>query len=85
MVQRKEPEEVAALLRVYGARLRTARIRRRWSQADLAARMNVERRTVARLEKGDPGVSMSVLLSALRVLGLWHTVEHVADPMHASA
>lgn len=73
--------DVNNLLVLTGERLRTARLRRRWSQANLATRMNVERRTVARLEKGDPGVTTGVLLAALWVLGLWSTAEALADPV----
>ena len=78
-------EEVTRLLQLYGERLRTARMRRRWSQANLAERMNVERRTVSRLEKGDPGVTIGMLLRALWVLGLWSTAERLADPAEDKA
>jgi len=79
------PVEVTEQLLVYGERVRTARMRRRWSQANLAERMNVERRTVSRLEKGDPGVTTGVLLRALWVLGLWSTAEGLADPAEDKA
>ncbi len=79
------PEEVTELLVVCGERVRTARIRRRWTQASLAERMGVERRTVSRLEKGDPGVTAGVLLRALWVLGLWSTAAGLADPAEDKA
>jgi len=47
--------------------------------------MNVERRTVSRLEKGDPGVTIGVLLRALWVLGLWGSAERLADPTEDKA
>lgn len=73
-------EDVTIRLHEYGERVRTSRVRRRWSKADLAARIGVERRTVARLEQGEPGVGMGVFLSALWVLGLWDTTGELANP-----
>jgi len=46
----------------------------------LAERIGVGRRTIARLEKGDPGVALGVFCTAPWVLGLWETVEVLADP-----
>ncbi len=74
------PNEVESLLRLYGERVRTARVRRRWSKADLAERIGVERRTIARLEDGLPGVGMGVFLMALWALGLWDSAGEVANP-----
>lgn len=74
------PSDVRRLLRTYGQRVRTARIRRRWSQAELAERIGVERRTVSRMESGDPGVRLGALLTALWILDLWRTAQNVADP-----
>lgn len=72
--------EVHDLMRIYGERVRVARMRRRWSQAELSERMNVERRTVSRLERGNPGVGMGAFLTALWILDLWDTARNVADP-----
>lgn len=80
MVHESYPSEVNDLLRSYGDRVRTARMRRQWSQAELAERMAVERRTVSRLEKGNPGVGVGALLAALWVLDLWDTARNVAEP-----
>lgn len=74
------PSEVDDLLCCYGERVRTARMRRRWSQAELAERMGVERRTVSRLEAGNAGVGLGAFLTALWVLDLWGTARDVADP-----
>ncbi|MDA3926784.1 MAG: helix-turn-helix domain-containing protein [Kiritimatiellae bacterium] len=80
MSQICHPTEVVSMLSVLGERIRTARVRRRWSMEILAERIGVGRRTVARLEKGDPGIAMGVLLTALWALGLWETVDGFADP-----
>jgi transcriptional regulator with XRE-family HTH domain len=59
-----------ARLSALGQRLRAARLRRRVSQAQIAARVGVSRETIAVLEKGDPRVGLAVLVRALGVLGL---------------
>jgi len=57
-------------LSALGERLRAARLRRRVSQGEIAARVGVSRATIARLERGDPNVAVGVLTRALGVLGL---------------
>jgi predicted transcriptional regulator len=80
MARLEHPEDIALQLRLYGERIRTARVRRRWSKEELATRVGVERRTVARLEEGVSGVSLGVFLTAIWVLGLWETIQDVAAP-----
>lgn len=59
-----------ARLSALGQRLRAARLRRRVSQSQIAARVGVSRETIALLEKGDPRIGLAVLVRALSVLGL---------------
>ena len=80
MTQKYYPSEVSLLLPVLGERIRIVRARRRWSMDMLAERIGVGRRTVARMESGDPGIAMGVFLTALWTLGLWGTVTDMADP-----
>lgn len=80
MDQNAYPIDIENRLRVYGERIRAARGRRRWTRKDLAVRLGVERRTVARLEGGHPGIALGVFLNALWILGLWETAEAVASP-----
>ena len=47
---------------------------------DMASRMYVTRKTLSRLENGEPGVSLAVLASALWVLGLDGNLTEVALP-----
>jgi transcriptional regulator with XRE-family HTH domain len=68
-----------AIVRI-GEHVRLARMRRGITQAELAERMFVTRKTLSRLEKGEPGVSLSVLASALWVLGLEAGLRDLADP-----
>jgi transcriptional regulator with XRE-family HTH domain len=80
MILSKYPQDVNSHLVLLGERIRTARSRRRWSQQDLADRIGVERRSVARLEEGDGGVGIGIFFTALWVLGLWDTVNDIAAP-----
>ncbi len=72
--------DVETQLCVFGERLRTARVRRRWSRKDLADRVGVGRHTIARLEEGSAGVGLGVFLTVLWVMGLGDSVEKVALP-----
>ncbi|MGE4291475.1 MAG: helix-turn-helix domain-containing protein [Desulfovibrio sp.] len=67
-------------LRALGSNVRLARLRRRITQKDLAERMSVSPVTVAKLEKGDPSVGLSVLLMALDVMDLVDDIALVAHP-----
>jgi transcriptional regulator with XRE-family HTH domain len=68
------------VLRELGTNIKTARVRRRITQKDLAERMSVGPVTVSRLEKGDPAVGIGVLLMALDVMGLVADIALVASP-----
>jgi transcriptional regulator with XRE-family HTH domain len=69
------PKSEAALERL-GGDLRAARLTRRVAVADLAARAGTSPSTIARLEKGDPGVAVGTLADVLVALGL---IERLAD------
>jgi hypothetical protein len=47
---------------------------------EMAARMFVTRKTLSRLEKGEGGVTLAVLASALWVLGLANELSRIAEP-----
>jgi len=59
-----------------GHDVRGARLRRRFTVADLAVRAGTSASTVTRLEKGDAGVAIGTLADVLVVLGL---VERLSD------
>ncbi|MDQ6879248.1 MAG: helix-turn-helix domain-containing protein [Candidatus Dormibacteraeota bacterium] len=61
-----------------GERLRLARLRRRISLADLAARVGASRITLARLERGDLSASLGLLVRLLGVLGLDADLDQLA-------
>ena len=73
------PSVGEAIVRI-GQHVRLARTRRGMTQAELAERMFVTRKTLSRLERGEPGVSLSVLASSLWVLGLDAGLRDLADP-----
>jgi transcriptional regulator with XRE-family HTH domain len=63
-----------------GRQIKLARKRRGLTMQDMADRMFVTRKTLYRLEAGDPGVSVAILASALLTLGLESDLDHLADP-----
>ncbi|HSV35752.1 MAG TPA: helix-turn-helix transcriptional regulator [Ramlibacter sp.] len=69
---------LAKLSRALGQRLKLARLRRELSTPVFAERLGISRNTLARLEEGDPNVSLGTYLRALRVLGLEQDLETLA-------
>jgi predicted transcriptional regulator len=63
------PKSNTALERL-GHDLRSARLSRRVTVADLAARAGTSPSTIARLERGDPGVAVGTLADVLVSLGV---------------
>ena len=74
------PPEMADVISRLGERIRIARKRRGITMEEMASRMFVNRKTLARLEKGDSGISLAVFVSALWVLGLDKDIRDVALP-----
>jgi len=64
------PDQLMTKLAGFGSDISAARRARNLSQADLADRINVARRTVVRMEQGDARVSFSAYISAAWVFGL---------------
>ncbi len=74
------PHEVRKQLEALGQRVRIARLRRRLSTEDLAQACGIGRRTLYRIENGDPGIALGSFLSVLWKLALLDTLGGVADP-----
>lgn len=74
------PREVRNHLEELGQRLRIARVRRRLSSEDLAQACGIGRRTLYRMENGDPGIALGSFLSVLWKLALLDTLGGVANP-----
>jgi transcriptional regulator with XRE-family HTH domain len=64
---RRGAADAAAVL---GQQIKVARVARKWTAAELAARVGVDRRTVAAIEAGDPGVSIGNAFNAADILGV---------------
>ena len=62
-----------------GERLKAARLRRRMSEAEMAARVMVSRPTLRKLEAGDLTVSVAVLARVLEVLTLDEDLDRLAE------
>jgi len=80
MTKRAHPvfPRTGRLAAALGERLRLARVRRRITLVELAARTGASRITLAKLERGDPSVGFGVLLRVLSVLGLEDDLDGLA-------
>jgi transcriptional regulator with XRE-family HTH domain len=56
--------------RLLGARIRIARLERRWSAQELAERVGVARLTIHKVERGDLSVKLGTALEAAAILGV---------------
>lgn len=74
------PTPVRNALRKLGGDLRDARLRRRLSTTLAAERAFLNRKTLGKIEKGDPGVSMGAYASVLFVLGMTERLAELTDP-----
>ncbi len=72
--------DAALLLKEVGGLLSEARRRRGMSLVGLAGRAGVDRRTVAQLELGHPGVSLGLFFQVLSVLNLGQGIEEFLKP-----
>ena len=76
------PSAVQSHLRQFGEDLAIARKRRHESRKAWAQRLGVSEPTVARMEGGDPSVSMGVYATALWLIGRSQTLTDLAAPAH---
>jgi hypothetical protein len=74
------PFEVQQGLRKLGADLKTARLRRRLGQDELASTAGVSAKTLRRIENGDGGVAVGSVMAVLWGLGLLPSMQAVANP-----
>jgi len=58
------------VLETLGKMIKSARLEQRYSQADLALRLNVSRYTVIALEKGDSSVAVGTVFEACTIIGI---------------
>ncbi len=74
------PAAIVRALRRLGQDISTARRRRRLTMAMVAERAMISRTTLARIERGDAGVSMGIYATVLFVLGVGERIGELADP-----
>jgi transcriptional regulator with XRE-family HTH domain len=75
------PHSVERALKSLGAKLRTARIRRKMTIEEVATRIGTGPRAVMEAERGKPSTGVAVYMALLWVYGLLTPVEDLADPM----
>jgi transcriptional regulator with XRE-family HTH domain len=73
------PMPVRRALRKLGADISAARKRRRITMALMAERALSSRQTVARMERGDPAVSMGLYATILFLLGMTERLADLVD------
>ena len=61
---------LARLLEAFGANLKLARLRRKYSAETVAQRADITRRTLSKVEQGDPTVALGVYARVMQVLRL---------------
>lgn len=76
------PLPVSRALRKLGADIRDARRRRRIPTTTMAARASISRTTLAKIERGDPGVQLGLYATVLFVLGLTDRIGDLVDVRH---
>jgi hypothetical protein len=76
------PLPVIRALRKLGHDIKDARRRRRIPSEIAAQRASIARSTLAKLEKGDPGVAIGSYATVLFVLGMTERLAELADPKH---
>ena len=74
------PPAVRSLLRELGANLSIARKRRRESLKVWAGRIGVSEPTLARMERGNPGVAIGTYATALWMIGRAQAMPELAAP-----
>ena len=76
------PIPVRRALKKLGSDISVARRRRRIPVALMAERAFITRPTLAKVEAGDPGVSLGIYASVLFVLGMTERLAALVDPAH---
>jgi transcriptional regulator with XRE-family HTH domain len=80
-LQKAPPYPVEQALKRLGENLRTARIRRRMTIADVAERIGTGPRAVMDAEKGKPSTGIVVYAGLLWLYDLMGSLEEMADPL----
>ncbi len=74
------PAAVEETISKLGRNIRTARLRRKLTQSEVAARIGISRKVVADIEEGKSTTSIAAYSGALWALGFMEPFHGVADP-----
>jgi transcriptional regulator with XRE-family HTH domain len=69
---------IARLLEGFGLSLKLARLRRKYSSETVAQRAGITRRTLSKVEQGDPGVALGIYARVMQVLRLENDLAQLA-------
>lgn len=71
---------VEMALKALGENLKTARLRRRLPQSQVAERAGISLNTLSKIEAGDPGVAIGNVAAVMQAIGLGTPFEEIASP-----
>jgi transcriptional regulator with XRE-family HTH domain len=74
------PHAVAQALTRLGRNIRTARLRRKLTHAELAEKIGISRYVMSDIERGKATTAIAAYVGALWALGLLHQMDELADP-----
>ena len=74
------PLEIVTQIASLGARIKDARIRRKWRQVDLAKHAQLSRTAVEAIERGELTTGIGTYVKALWAMGINAELDIVADP-----
>lgn len=69
---------IGRLLQEYGGNLKLARLRRKYSAETVAQRAGISRKTLYRVEQGDPAVALGIYARVMQVLRLENDLAKLA-------
>jgi len=78
-LKRKPSISIRRNLKTLGKDLKNARLRRRLKMTTIAERAGISRETLAKIQKGDPGVSMGAYAMVIFAIGLGTDWMSLAD------
>lgn len=69
---------ISRLLEGYGGNLKLARLRRKYSAETVAQRAGISRKTLSKVEQGDPAVALGIYARVMQVLRLEDDLQRLA-------
>ncbi len=69
---------ISRVLEALGSNLKLARLRRKFSAETVAQRAGISRKTMYRVEQGDPAVALGIYARVMQALGLEHDLSLLA-------